>query len=261
MSFMPGNVYSPEMTAFAAQVAKREKRTEVEKLRRRCIWLSVLLGLFVFIDTLQAGSIRYMLPLKEIIPFILWRHDSGQIEIAVTNASLPIDMQDGALKQYLWDYTWYREMFTSPMMEYAHHVVDSMSTVQVADAYDKWIGAKANPDSYQNRYGPTKPGEADRCTVLIARDINNPSEQYIPPGPKGSKPGKYIFRYYQLINCRGEPPHKELPEYEVAIDFIAGYTGTLKILDVLTFNHSRIIVTGYSAPRLIVTDPSKGITH
>lgn len=246
MNLMPDFVYSQDAIAHANKTGVRQKRTREETLRRQVSLAVVALAILFTTNVLQIGTIRAMMPLTRMIPIVLWRHDNGMTEAAVTEASLPLDLQDGTIKGWLWNYTMMREMYSGPMLDWNHHVVDAMSSVQVAEDYDKWVSAK-NPNSYQKVYGPAHAGEPDRCTVFVVPDpdITSPNVTYIAPGPNGSRAGKFIFHLWRLENCRNEPP-KHAVEFTAAIDFIAGYQGSLNLRDVIQFNTSRIVVIGYS---------------
>lgn len=251
--------YSKEMNAFTAKVQVAQKRTREEILLRYVWMLGAALAVFIFADVLEAGTIRAMMPMTRIVPIVLWRHEDGPIEAVVTENALAQPMLDRTIMSMLWTYTMMRESFSTPTIDWNHHIVEAMSTVQVADDFNKWVSAK-NPKSYQNLYGPQHPGEADRCTVSVTGDpddMTNPKRVYHPPGPNGSTPGTYIFHIWRWVNCRDEP-FQHAVEFTAAVTFIAGYRGTLKLADVIQFNPLRLVVTGY-APLEPVGSPPKDI--
>lgn len=239
MNVFPGFVYSPNIIEYRDKVAAREKRTVADKWRRRCIFATVLTSILFTSNIIQTSSLWHLIPLKEIVPILLWRHDNGAIEAAVTTDSMSISMTDISIQTWLWQYTMWRESYAAPMMDWAHHVVMSMSTVKVADAYDTWVGAHSNPNAYQNVY-------ADKCSVRVVQEEGDPQVRYEPS--KDGLPGTYLFHFWRKVECRGERPQK-VEEFTASLRFITAYRGSgLKWADIRAFNPERIVVTDYAPP-------------
>lgn len=253
MSFLTGNVYAQEMTDYQKKVLAGEQGRLDEKWKRR--FYLVLAGFIVAIAIIAtlAGAIRVMMPLKELLPLVLWRHDSGVIEAAVTPEALQVDARDGTLQSILYQYVMWRESYNSQALGLAHSIVDAMSAKPVGDAYDEWIGAHSNPKSYQNVYG-------DRCTVTVLQDASVPVIEWVPPGPNGTTPGRYSFRFWKTIACRGET-QQPATEWIASLTFIAGYRGSdLNFWITKMFNASRVVVVDYAPPRPVQA-VSKDVTR
>lgn len=240
---MPGNVFAQDVIDYQGKVLAAEQRTLDQKWRRRAGLLMALAVTLLVSNLMQAGALRYLIPLKELLPIVLFKNENNDvIRAAVTPEALDVNMRDATIQSVLFQYTMWRQSYNSQTVGLAHSIVDAMSETKVAADYDAWIGAHSNPKSYQNIYG-------DKCSVQIVQDQSNAlAGEWTPPGPNGTLPGRYTFRFWQIITCRDEKP-QPATEWLETIDFLAGYRGGLNFWITKMFNAPRIVVTGYAPPR------------
>jgi type IV secretory pathway component VirB8 len=227
---IPGFVYDRDLIAQAAATQSWMTAQAKRDRRSRNGWRVLAVG-SLFLLGLSVSALNYTIPGIRLLPILLWTAPDGTTGAALTTDSLPADLSDATIKAWLWQYIMHREGYSWVEADYNHYVVDAMSDVPVRQAYDAWISGK-NPKGYQVIYGR-------RGVVRVGlREIT----EFRRPTP--SVPGRITVHFERLVAVEGEP--RKPPEtWSVTLDFLQGYNSGFNMMDVISFNPSRIVVTDY----------------
>jgi len=238
---IPGFVRSADILKQAAATEKWLQSEAKRDRRSRNGWRAYGLLVTVLL-AMSVAALNFTIPGIRLLPVLLWISPDGVTGAAVTTDSLPADLSDASIKAWLWQYVMHREGYSWVEADYNHYIVEAMSDVPVREAYDRWISGK-NKDSYLNKLGR-------RCVVRVAsREVTEFRRA------TSSTPGKFTLHFDRVVSCEDE--RRAPPEtWTVTLEYLAGYGSGLNIRDILTFNPSRLVITGYPGALPLPAQPS-----
>ena len=238
---IPGFVYATDILKQAAATEKWLQSEAKRDRRGRNGWRAY--GLMVTGPlAMSVTALNYTIPGIRLLPVLLWTSPDGVTGAAVTTDSLPADLSEASIKAWLWQYVMHRESYSWVEADYNHYIVEAMSDVPVREAYDRWISGK-NKDSYLNKLGR-------RCVVRVL-----PREVTEFRRATSSTPGKFTLHFDRVVSCEDER-HAPPETWTVTLEYLAGYGSGLNIRDILAFNPSRLVITGYPGALPLPAQPS-----
>ncbi len=175
---------------------KRERKAK--KLNRIFSAASVA-GLITAVVGLSL-TITVLLPLREVVPVIVYQKDNGTVTNYIEWKDLPEMVRNDTAINVVWQYVMYRETWSHANAPLAYSVVSAMSSPRVRDQYQDYMDPK-NPKSPQVVFGDTnvRIEYVNWTPVCPEAGCAGPPLAYrfwfdrieVPPGEQPTKPVRY----------------------------------------------------------------------
>lgn len=195
---------SPEARHQYYEDLKRETKWQAVRRRVRAIFSASTVALLTTAVIAETAAISIMLPLKEIVPLIVYQKDDGTVTNYMSWSELPPMVRNDTTVNVVWQYVQYWESWSKGNAPLAYDVVSALSAPNVRDQWQDYYDPK-NPLSPQNVYGET--------TVQV-KWVN-----FMPVCPENGcvgDPQAYRFWFDRIETPPGEQPGKPV-RYAVTV--------------------------------------------
>ena len=197
---------------FISPEAREQYYEDIRKEKKRvALWKRIkslssvtsvsLLTTAVIAQTIVIGI---MLPLKEIVPLIVYQKEDGTVTNTISWDDLPEMVKNDTTVNVVWNYVQFRESWSKGNAPLAYDVVSAMSSPPVREQWQEYYNAD-NKLSPQNVYGET---------TVQARYVN-----FMPICPETGcvgAPPAYRFWFDRVETPPGEQPGKPV-RYAVTV--------------------------------------------
>lgn len=142
-----GDVFIPADQLERLYEETRREKARLDRRARLKRWMNTgtILGLLGVVGA-QAAAIAVMLPLKELVPLVVYQRDDGTFTNYVEWESLPESVREDTTVNVVWNYVQQRESWSEGNAGWAWTVVSAMSSPSVRETFQKWYGQE-NPES------------------------------------------------------------------------------------------------------------------